>query len=204
VLDILLPDTDGWDVLQRLKRDPRTLAVPVLVVSVIDDRPLGLALGAVDYFVKPVARESLLDALGRLTFTTKVKTRVVTALVIDADAGAAARYRELLEPEGFRVIASVDGSSGRDQAEALQPDLILLDLLLPDIDGFELVARLKADPATSPIPIWVTTPEALDATEKERLNGDVLGIVERGDEALAALKGWLDPLQRKRPQTNAA
>jgi signal transduction histidine kinase/CheY-like chemotaxis protein len=204
VLDILLPDTDGWDVLQRLKRDPRTLAVPVLVVSVIDDRPLGLALGAVDYFVKPVARESLLDALGRLTFTTKVKTRVVTALVIDADAGAAARYRELLEPEGFRVIASVDGSSGRDQAEALQPDLILLDLLLPDIDGFELVARLKADPATSPIPIWVTTPEALDATEKERLNGDVLGIVERGDEALAALKAWLDPLQRKRPQTNAA
>jgi DNA-binding response OmpR family regulator len=204
VLDILLPDTDGWDVMQRLKRDPRTLAVPVLVVSVIDDRPLGLALGAVDYFVKPVARESLLDALGRLTFTTKVKSRVVTALVIDADAGAAARYRDLLEPEGFRVIATVDGVTGRNQAEELQPDLILLDLLLPDIDGFELVAQLKADPATSAIPIWATTPEALDAADKERLNGDVLGVVERGDQALFALKAWLDPLRRNQQQTNAA
>jgi signal transduction histidine kinase/DNA-binding response OmpR family regulator len=204
VLDILLPDTDGWDVMQRLKRDPETSSIPVLVVSVIDDRPLGLALGAVDYFVKPVARESLLEALGRLTFTTKVKTRVVTALVIDADPEAATRYRELLEPEGFKVLTAQDGASGSAQAARAKPDLILLDLLLPDIDGFDLVARLKAEPATSAIPIWVTTPEALDAQEKERLNGNVLGIVQRGDEALAALKSWLDPLNTNSPKANAA
>jgi len=204
VLDVLLPDTDGWDVIQRLKRDAETRSIPVLVVSVIDDRPLGLALGAVDYFVKPVVRESLLEALGRLTFTTKVKTRVVTALVIDADPEAAMRYRELLEPEGFKVLSASDGASGRAEAARSQPDLILLDLLLPDTDGFDVVARLKAEPATSSIPIWVTTPGALDAHEKERLNGNVLGIVQRGDEALAALKSWLDPLSSNSPKANAA
>jgi len=204
VLDILLPDTDGWDVMQRLKRDARTQAIPVLVVSVIDDRPLGLALGAIDYFVKPVVRESLLEALGRLTFTTKVKTRVVTALVVDADPDAAERYRELLEPEGFRVVAVQEGMAAIHGAAELRPDLVLLDLLLPDVDGFEVVARLKADPATSDIPIWVTTPEGLDARDKERLNGNVLGIVQRGDAALAALRAWLDPLAGSRSKADAA
>src|SRR5206468_11224746 len=99
LLDILLPDIDGWEVLQRLKADPLTRSIPVMVVSVVDDRQLGLALGAIDYFVKPVSREPLLEALGRLTFTTTVRSRTVTALVIDGDAQAAARYRQLLEPD---------------------------------------------------------------------------------------------------------
>jgi DNA-binding response OmpR family regulator len=84
-----------------------------MVVSVVDDRQLGLALGAVDYFVKPISREPLLEAIGRLTFTTKVRTRTVTALVIDADSEAADRYRQALEPDGFRVIVASDGASGR-------------------------------------------------------------------------------------------
>ena len=74
VLDILLPDLDGWEVLQRLKGAEATRDVPVIVVSVVDDAPLGIALGAVDYFVKPVGREALLGSLGLLTFTTKVRT----------------------------------------------------------------------------------------------------------------------------------
>jgi signal transduction histidine kinase/DNA-binding response OmpR family regulator len=199
VLDILLPDIDGWEILQRLKGNVETQAIPVLVVSVVDDRPLGLALGAIDYFVKPIARESLLDAIGRLTFTTKVRTRVVTALVIDGDPAADARYRGLLEPEGFRVISARDGASGSAQARELQPDLILLDVLLPDIDGFEVVANLKADPLTSSIPIWVTTPHNLRPEDKARLNGNVLGVAERGEAAMEALRGWLNPLDRAQP-----
>jgi signal transduction histidine kinase/DNA-binding response OmpR family regulator len=199
VLDILLPDTDGWDVLQRLKRADDTRSIPVLVVSVVDDRPLGLALGAVDYFVKPIGRESLLEALGRLTFTTKVKTRTVTALVIDPDQTAAARYRDLLEPEGFRVDTASDGARGRAQAAATHPDLILLDLLQPDVDGFDLVAQLKSDPATTAIPIWVTTPSDLAPADKERLNGEVLGIAERGDAAMEALRRWLNPVPAEAP-----
>jgi DNA-binding response OmpR family regulator len=199
VLDILLPDIDGWEVLQHLKRSAETQGIPVLVVSVVDDRPLGLALGAVDYFVKPIARDSLLEAIGRLTFTTKVQTRVVTALVIDSDPSADARYRGLLEPEGFRVISARDGASGSERARELQPDLILLDVLLPDIDGFEVVARLKGDPLTSAIPIWVTTPSDLRPDDKARLNGNVLGVAERGEAAMEALRGWLNPLDRPLP-----
>jgi signal transduction histidine kinase/DNA-binding response OmpR family regulator len=189
LLDILLPDIDGWDVMQRLKRADATRAIPVLVVSVVDDRSLGMALGAVDYFVKPIAREPLLEAIGRLTFTTKVKTRTVDVLVIDPDASAHERYRAVLEPEGFRVSGATDGESGRRLATETGPDLILLDLL--QSDGFELVSRLKADPATSAIPIWATTPGELAPADKARLNGNVIGVAARGDAALDALRRWL-------------
>jgi CheY-like chemotaxis protein len=77
ILDILLPDIDGWEILQRLKRDPATKSIPILVVSVIDDRPLGLALGAAEYLVKPIAKESLLDALGRISLQTATRSRLL-------------------------------------------------------------------------------------------------------------------------------
>jgi signal transduction histidine kinase/DNA-binding response OmpR family regulator len=198
ILDILLPDLDGWEILQRLKRRDPTRSIPVLVVSVVDDRPLGLALGAVDYFVKPIARDPLLAALGRLTFTTKVKSRTITALVIDADPAAGGRYRQILEPEGFRVRSVTSGAAGREMARRSRPDLILLDMLLPDIDGFALVAQLKEDAATGSIPIWVTTPENLSVETKSRLNGHVIGIADRGDAAFDALRRWLDPTSAAR------
>ncbi len=196
LLDILLPDLDGWEILQRAKSDPLTRSIPMMVVSVVDDRQLGLALGAVDYVVKPVARERLLEALGRLTFTTKVRTRTVTALVIDADPAAAGRYRELLEPEGFRIIDAADGASGRRRAVEDQPDLILLDALLPDTDGFELAKAIRHDPATAAIPMWLTTPAGLPEDAKARLNGNIQGVLQSGDDALAAMRQWLERPRR--------
>ncbi|HTK44485.1 MAG TPA: response regulator [Patescibacteria group bacterium] len=192
ILDIMLPDLDGWEILQRLKANPATRSVPVMVVSIVDDRELGLALGAIDYLVKPVSRELLLEAIGRLTFTTKVRTRTVTVLVIDADRDALGRYRHALEPEGFRVIAALDGASGRQRAVDEKPDLILLDALLPDGDGFELTAELRRDPATATIPIWVTAPGGLAPDLKAQLNGNVQGVLVRGDDALSSLRGWLE------------
>jgi signal transduction histidine kinase/DNA-binding response OmpR family regulator len=191
ILDILLPEMDGWEVLQRMKGDPATRSIPVMVVSVVDDRQLGLALGAVDYLVKPVSRELLLESLGRLTFTTKVRTRTVTALVIDPDPEALGRYRQLLEPDGFRVIAEIEGTAGRQRAIDERPDLIVVDAMLPDVDGFELAATLRHDPQTSAIPIWLTTPGTLAPDAKARLNGNVQGVLERGDEAITALRSWL-------------
>ncbi len=192
ILDIMLPDLDGWEVLQRLKRSESARDIPVIVVSVVDDAPLGFALGAVDYFVKPVGREALLGSLGRLTFTTKVRTRTVTALVIDADPDAAESYRASLEPDGFRVIVAGTGVEGKEVARSERPDLILLDLILPDIDGLDLVARLRADEVTSDIPIWITTRGHLDEAERARISGKVQGIVVRDDTGFDALKGWLD------------
>ena len=194
VLDILLPDMDGWEVLQRLKGAESTRGIPVIVVSVVDDAPLGFALGAVDYFVKPVSREALLGSLGLLTFTTKVRTRTVTALVIDADPAAGDRYRSLLEPEGFRVLSADTAESGFAAARTDKPDLILLDMILPDLDGPELVSRLRAEAATADIPIWVTTEGSLDEGDRARINGKVQGVMERGSDGLVALDGWLDRL----------
>jgi signal transduction histidine kinase/DNA-binding response OmpR family regulator len=191
LLDILLPDIDGWEVLQRLKSDARTRAIPVMVVSVVDDRQLGMALGAVDYVVKPIAREPLLEALGRLTFTTKVRTRTVRVLVIDGDTEAEGRYKELLEPDGFQVSYAGDGGTGRRLAADDHPDLILLDATLPDVDGFELAATLRHDESTSGIPVWLTTQGGLLPEAKSRLNGNVQGVLARGDDALVALRGWL-------------
>jgi DNA-binding response OmpR family regulator len=191
LLDILLPDIDGWEVLQRLKADPLTRAIPVMVVSVVDDRQLGMALGAIDYFVKPISREPLLEALGRLTFTTKVRTRTVKVLVIDADGESAGRYRQLLEPDGFQVIHAGNGAAGRQRAVDDHPDLILLDSSLPDVDGFELAATLRHDAATSSIPVWMTTPGGLQSDAKIRLNGNVQGVLARGDDALTAMHAWL-------------
>jgi signal transduction histidine kinase/DNA-binding response OmpR family regulator len=199
VLDILLPDMDGWEILQRVKSDPATRSIPVMVVSVLDDRQLGLALGAVDYFVKPVSRELLLEGIGRLTFTTKVRTRTVTALLIDPDPDALDQYRRLLEPDGFRVIGAPDGATGRRRAVEDKPDLILLDALLPDLDGFELASALHRDPATASIPIWLTTPGELAPEDRARLNGNIQGVFDRGDGALDSLRGWLETGQRPAP-----
>jgi CheY-like chemotaxis protein len=163
-----------------------------MVITIVDNAALGLALGAVEYFVKPVARETLLAALGRLSLTTKVHERTVTVLAIDDDPAALSLYRSALAPEGFRVVEAASGEEGLEWARSESIDLIVLDLLLPDIDGFEVAARLKADPATADIPILVITGHEFSDAQKERLNGQVLAVLAKGDEALSALRAWLD------------
>ncbi|HXG40380.1 MAG TPA: response regulator, partial [Candidatus Limnocylindrales bacterium] len=197
LLDILLPGLDGWEVLKRLRADPATAVIPVMVVTIVDDAALGLALGAVDYFVKPVARETLLAALGRLTFTTKVRERTVTVLAIDDDPATLALYRSALTPSGFRILEAASGRDGLAQASANSVDLIVLDLQLPDVDGFEVAARLKADPATAQIPILVVTGQTLTDEDKARLNHRVVGVLAKGDEALEGLRSWLARASRR-------
>jgi CheY-like chemotaxis protein len=98
----------------------------------------------------------------------------------------------MLEPDGFRVLIAESGEGGLAMARAEKPDLILLDLILPDLDGPDLVARLRADPATADVPIWVATRGHLDDDDRARINGKVQGFVERGGDGLLALNGWLD------------
>ena len=191
LLDILLPGLDGWEVLRQLRAGSTTSQIPVMVITIVDNAALGLALGAADYLVKPVSRETLLGALARLAPTPKVGERAVNVLAIDDDPVALRLYRESLTPEGFRVIESATGEDGMARARQGRIDAIVLDLLLPDLDGFEIAARLKADPATRDIPILVMTAHTLTAADKDRLKEHALAVLTKGDEALAGLRSWL-------------
>jgi signal transduction histidine kinase/CheY-like chemotaxis protein len=191
VLDILLPGADGWEVLREFKADPALRDVPVIIVSVVDERGLGLALGAVDYFLKPVDRTALLERLSRYTFTTKVKTRSIRVLAVDDDPAALDLIDAALQPEGFDVVRAAGGQEAIDRAAAEPFDLVVCDLLMPDLDGFDVVTALKAEPSSREVPILILTAHTLTDAEKVRLNGQILGIVEKGEDGAAGLRRWL-------------
>jgi DNA-binding response OmpR family regulator len=191
VLDILLPGTDGWEVLREFKADPALRDVPVIIVSVVDERGLGLALGAVDYFLKPVDRTALLDRLSRYTFTTKVKTRSIRVLAVDDDPAALDLIYAALQPEGFDVVRAAGGREAIDRAAAEPFDLVVCDLVMPDLDGFDVVTALRAEPSSREVPILILTAHTLTDAEKARLNGQILGIVEKGEDGAAGLRRWL-------------
>ncbi len=191
ILDILLPGMDGWEVLREFKADPALRDVPIIIVTVVDERGLGLALGAVDYFLKPVDRVALLDRLARYTFTTKVKAGIVRILAIDDDPAVLELIDAALRPEGFDVVRAVGGQEGLERATTEPFDLVVCDLLMPDLDGFEVVTALRSDPSTRDLPILILTAHTLSDAEKTRLNGEILGIVDKGADAAVGLHRWL-------------
>jgi CheY-like chemotaxis protein len=197
-LDILLPEIDGWEVLNRLKADEATRNIPVVMVSVVDNPALGRALGAVDYFVKPVDAKSLLSRLSQYTFTTKVASEPVRVLVVDDEQANLDLLQALLEPAGFTVLRAGTGRKGIEMARSEMPKLILLDLLMPDLTGFDVVEALRADETTRPIPIMVLTSKTLTEEDKRQLNGEVAGIFQRNSVAGTELTGWLRDIIGKR------
>jgi CheY-like chemotaxis protein len=190
-LDILLPGIDGWEVLNRLKADELTRNIPVVVVSVIDNPGLGRALGALDYFVKPVDRSALLSRLGRYTFTTKVQHGEIRILLVDDEPANLDLLEALLEPEGFKVLRASGGKEGIDVARAQQPHLILLDLMMPGVTGFDVVESLRTDTTTRSIPIMVLTSKELTNDERKALNGCVAAVFQRNSVAGSELVAWL-------------
>ena len=189
LLDIVLPGVDGWDVLRALRGDPATRSIPVMVVTVVDDAALGMTLGAQDYFVKPVARETLLTALAR---SLNGGDRPKTVLAIDDDPAALVLYRNALSGrDGITVVTARTGLEGVERAMAGGIDSIILDLVLPDLSGFEVAAQLRADALTCDIPIVVVTGQTLDDATKERLNRHALRVLAKGDAAISGLREWL-------------
>jgi signal transduction histidine kinase/DNA-binding response OmpR family regulator len=198
-LDIMLPKRDGWQVLRDLKGDPATEGIPVIIVSILDNRDLGFSLGAADYLVKPVDRAELLKRLGRFSFTTKVKSQVVRVLTIDDDPKAVDLVSTLLHSEGFEVLRAYGGQEGIDKALIEQPDAIILDLMMPEVSGFGVIQRLKQDARACRIPIFVLT--AMDLTDEVRreLNGQVAAVARKGAGATGELLAELAKLERITP-----
>ncbi|HEU4672825.1 MAG TPA: response regulator [Candidatus Limnocylindrales bacterium] len=198
LLDVLLPGIDGWEVLRRLKADGALRAVPVVIVTVVEEKEIGLALGAVDYLIKPIDRDALLGTLARLLPRSAERSRI---LAVDDDPATLDAVEAALTPAGFEVLRADGGSTAIRLARSERPDLVICDLVMPDVDGFGVVAALKAEPATRGVPIIILTSHDLTNADKERLNGNVLAVVSKGAEAQSGLREWL---LRIRPELGAA
>jgi signal transduction histidine kinase/CheY-like chemotaxis protein len=178
VLDIMLPDLSGWDFLSLVKGDESTARIPVVIVSMLDERGKGLALGAADYLVKPVNRDDLLAAV-RPIITARVGDGSCTVLAIDDDPVAIKLIETVLGEKGFAVVGALSGGEGVQAARTQRPDVIILDLLMPETDGFEVVERLQADPSTAEIPIVILTAKAIAREERERLAAHVAHLAAK-------------------------
>jgi PAS domain S-box-containing protein len=197
-LDILLRGMDGWDVLERLKRDEATRDIPVVVISVVDKPELGRALGAIDYFVKPVDGRALLDRLAQFTFTSNVVGEETRILAVDDEPANLEWLENVLKPAGFSVVSAIGGRAGIEEAKRSRPNLVLLDLMMPEVSGFDVVQALHADDSTREIPIMILTGKNLTADDKRQLNGNVAAILERGTTGATDLVGWLNRLMAAR------
>jgi signal transduction histidine kinase/DNA-binding response OmpR family regulator len=180
-LDLQLPKVDGWDVLIRLKGEPATRDIPVVIVSIVEEHGKGFALGAADYLVKPVSREEMLQALQRLGLTRPRLRERLTILTIDDDPLAVELVETILTAEGFHVLKAYGGVEGLAVARQELPALLILDLLMPDLDGFAVLEQLRADPATAAIPIIILTSQNLTLHEKERLQGAMAYLAHKGE-----------------------
>jgi len=189
-LDILLPDLDGWEVLTRLKRETSTSNIPVVVVSVVDNPELGIALGALDYFVKPVPAKVLINRLSRIKFGRKAGEKP-NILVVDDEAVNREWLKRILEPAGFGVILARGGREAIELAKSRKPDLVMLDLMMPEVTGFDVVEALRGDEATKSTPIMVLTAKNLTEGDIRQLNGHVSTILRRGSTGAADLLGLL-------------
>ncbi len=192
-LDLGLPDMDGWQVLHRLKGDPATQAIPVLIVSARDKGQLGLSLGAVDWLVKPVDAQRLLGALQRCRDLGAPK-RALRILVVDDEPVVLEALEALLRQEGHQILTASDGETALRQAEAKRPDIILLDLHLPGLSGFEVVSRLRQIPELAAVPVIAFSGKFVSPEERGLLTQQAVQFV--GKYGPVALNRLLDDLRQ--------
>jgi len=172
-LDVMMPGMDGWAVLSALKADARTADIPVVMLTIVDDKNLGYALGAADYLTKPIDRDRLMEALAKFR-------RDLPILVVDDDAAVRELLRRILTKDGYSIVEAGNGHEALARLAEVAPGLILLDLMMPEMDGFELVEELRRHDAWRAIPILVITAKELTSEDRRRLNGYVERILQKG------------------------
>jgi PAS domain S-box-containing protein len=175
-LDIIMPKDDGWTVLSQLKNDADLKRIPVVLLTVLGDAEMGYALGAADYLTKPIDSDALLDALARHTHPDGP----ASILVVDDDPSTRNMLRRTLEREGLPVRLAGDGKEALEQIKEMAPTLILLDLLMPVKDGFDVMAELQNNPDWSQIPVVIITAKDLTSDEIRMLDGKVEKIFKKG------------------------
>ena len=198
-LDVTMPDLDGWTVLAALRGDPQLSDIPVVIATILDERRQGMALGAVGYLTKPIDRDKLLELIRR----HRTRAGPARVLIVEDDADQRQRVRMWLEPLQWLVSEAENGRVAIDQLKEIEPDVILLDLMMPEMDGFQFVAALQEHPAWSRIPVIVITARDLSAEDRRRLNSGVELILLKESFNPSDLVDRVRQLVAKRPQPQA-
>jgi signal transduction histidine kinase/CheY-like chemotaxis protein len=188
-LDVMMPGMDGWAVLSQLKADPELADIPVIMLTMVQDRSIGFALGVSDYLTKPIERERLLEVLSKY----RRDPRDCPVLVVEDDETTRQMLRRHLEHEGWYVNEAANGREALEQVRAHEPCLILLDLMMPEMDGFHFIDELRAHERWRSIPVVVVTAKDLSAAERGKLKDQVERVLQKGaysrEELLREIKG---------------
>jgi PAS domain S-box-containing protein len=228
-LDVMMHQMDGWSMLSQLKSDPVLASIPVIMVTILDDRSRGFALGAADYLTKPIDRARLIEVLGRYRrpvedlplsipshtveslverFSQSDTTQSIAShyhghiLLVEDDEGSRELLSRILTPENWWVDEATNGLTALAAIQTHKPDVILLDLMMPEMDGFELIGMIHRNPDWREIPIIILTALELTEADKARLNGNVIEVIMKNatqsEELLKTLRALIERYVRKR------
>ena len=173
-LDVLMPEPDGWSLLSTFKADPELDETPSVMITIVDEATRGYALGAVDYLTKPVDQGRLLAVVRR---HASVRGRP-SILVVEDDDDTSALIGGMLEKADYEVSVAIDGERALASIDERVPDLVLLDLMMPRMDGFEFLTALRRDPSQRHVPVVIVTARDLTDEDYRRLNGSVDQILQ--------------------------
>jgi GAF domain-containing protein/CheY-like chemotaxis protein/anti-sigma regulatory factor (Ser/Thr protein kinase) len=183
LLDLLMPEKDGWTVIRELKANPETKDIPVIICSIVSDTGYGFSLGAADYLVKPILEEQLLDALARLDDSTGHSPgELRRVLIIDDSPEDRLLLRRTIESASgaYQVLEASGGLEGISIIQQQRPDLVVLDLMMPEMDGFAVLETLKSDEEMRQTPIIIVTAKELTEQERTQLNGRIAALLQKG------------------------
>jgi signal transduction histidine kinase/CheY-like chemotaxis protein len=198
-LDVMMPDLDGWSVLAALRQDAELAEIPVIMVSILDEQRRAASLGAAGYLTKPIERERLRRLVGRF----RVPARPTRVLLVEDDTDQRERLRGWLDGAQWALQEAANGREALARVQAEKPDVILLDLMMPEMDGFAVVAALQKEPRWSDIPVIVVTARDLDSQDRERLNSGVQSVLVKETFRPAELVERIRRLTRSKPQVES-
>jgi signal transduction histidine kinase/DNA-binding response OmpR family regulator len=200
ILDVVNPEFDGWEILRLLKTDAELCDIPVILVTVLGDRDMGFALGAAEHLTKPINPKELLRLLARVQ-RPEVAPDV---LVVDDDQSTRAMLRRMLVKEGWRVREAANGTEGLEQLAKAVPAVMLLDLMMPEVDGFEVLRSVRQTAAWRDIPVVIVTSKDLTREELEWLRGHAMDVFQKGAysraELIATVRAMVDAARLAPPR----
>ncbi|MBF0450190.1 MAG: response regulator [Candidatus Magnetomorum sp.] len=181
-LDVIMPDMDGWEVLQTLKNEPTTRDIPVIMISISDDRETGFALGAMGYVTKPIQKDVLLHEIRKST-----NNKIHTIMLVEDNPLELNQMERIILNEGFQPIPANNGLMCLELMKETTPDVLVLDLMMPGMDGFQVIEHMRSHPEAREIPVIVVTAKDLTSDDKKKLSRNVFSILSKNETVLTEL-----------------